>query len=225
MPTGSSLWYLSRGTGVLSLLMLTLVIVLGALTSGGRTLPGLPRFAVAGLHRNLSLLAVAFLAVHITTAVVDPYVTLRWVDVLVPFGASYQPVWVGLGALSLDVMLAIVVTSLLRRHIGRRVWKAVHALVYASWPIALVHSFMLGPDVTRGFQRWLAVGCVAASAAALGWRALAAPDSGPAADSQLLSPTLSPALSPALAPTLPTTPVQARPPVTSTTGTKTEVMS
>jgi len=102
-------------------------------------------------------------------------VTLRWVDVVVPFGASYQPLWVGLGALSLDLMIAMVVTSLVRRRIGHRAWHAVHALVYLSWPVALVHTFMLGPDVNSGLQRWLAVGCVLASVTALGSRLLSTP--------------------------------------------------
>jgi methionine sulfoxide reductase heme-binding subunit len=175
MTGGSPLWFLSRGTGVLSLVLLTLVIVLGALTRGGRPLPGLPRFAVAGLHRNLSLLSVAFLAVHISTAVIDPYVTLRWFDALVPFVSGYKPFWVGLGALSLDLMLAMVVTSLVRQRIGRRLWQVVHLSVYASWPVALVHSFTLGPDVTSGYQRWLAVACVVVSTGALAWRALSDP--------------------------------------------------
>jgi sulfoxide reductase heme-binding subunit YedZ len=170
MSSGSALWYLSRGTGVVSLVLLTVVIVLGVLTRGGRPLPGLPRFAVAGLHRNASLLAVAFLAVHIATAVLDPYVTIGWLAVLVPFVSSYQPVWVGLGALALDLMLAAVVTSLLRQRIGRRVWRAIHLSVYASWPVALLHSFTLGPDVQAGFQLWLAVLCVATTTAAIGWR-------------------------------------------------------
>ena len=181
MVTGSALWYLSRGTGVLSLLLLTVVIVLGVLTRGGRPLPGLPRFAVAGLHRNTSLLAVAFLVVHIATAVIDPYVSIRWFEALVPFVGSYHPLWVGLGALSLDLMLAVVVTSLLRQRIGQRVWRVVHYAVYASWPVALVHSFTLGPDVTSGFQLVLAAGCVAASVAALGWSLFGpSPTSAPA---------------------------------------------
>ena len=172
MVGGSALWYLSRGTGVLSLVLLTVVVVLGVLTRGGRPLPGLPRFAVAGLHRNASLLSIAFLVVHVATAVIDPYVTIRWFDALVPFIGSYQPVWLGLGALSLDLMLAVVVTSLLRQRIGQRLWRVVHYSVYASWPVALVHSFTLGPDITSGFQRVLAAGCVAASATALGWSLL-----------------------------------------------------
>lgn len=170
MSSGSALWYLSRGTGVVSLVLLTVVIVLGVLTRGGRPLPGLPRFAVAGLHRNASLLAVAFLAVHIATAVLDPYVTIGWFATLVPFVSKYQTAWVGLGALSLDLMLAAVVTSLLRQHIGRRVWRAIHLTVYASWPVALVHAFTLGPDIKSGPLAWLGVGCVAATAAAVAWR-------------------------------------------------------
>jgi methionine sulfoxide reductase heme-binding subunit len=172
MSSGSALWYLSRGTGVASLVLLTVVIVLGVLTRGGRPLPGLPRFAVAGLHRNASLLSIAFLAVHIATAVLDPYVTIRWIDVLLPFLSSYQPIWLGLGALSLDLMLAVVVTSLLRQRIGRRVWRAVHLAVYTSWPVALVHSFTLGPDIKAGLQLWLATTCVAATAAAIAWRTI-----------------------------------------------------
>lgn len=173
MSSSSALWYLSRGTGVVSLVLLTVVVVLGVLTRGGRPLPGLPRFAVAGLHRNASLVAVAFLAVHIATAVIDPYVTITWFATIVPFVSSYQPLWVGLGALSLDLMLAAIVTSLLRQRIGRRVWRAIHLSVYASWPVALVHSFTLGPDVRSGVQLWLAVLCVAASAAAIAWRVMA----------------------------------------------------
>jgi sulfoxide reductase heme-binding subunit YedZ len=172
MVSGSALWYLSRGTGVLSLVLLTAVVVLGVLTRGGRALPGLPRFAVAGLHRNASLLSIAFLVVHVATAVIDPYVSIRWFDALVPFVGSYQPVWLGLGALSLDLMLAVVVTSLLRQRVGQRVWRLVHYSVYASWPVALVHSFTLGPDITKGPQLVLAASCVAASVTALAWSLL-----------------------------------------------------
>jgi methionine sulfoxide reductase heme-binding subunit len=166
----AALWYLSRGTGVVTMVLLTIVVILGVLTRGGRTLPGLPRFAVAGLHRNASLLALGFLVVHIGSAVYDPFVTIRWVDAVIPFGGSYQPVWLGLGAVAVDLMLAVIVTSLLRHRIGRRTWKFVHWTVYAMWPIALVHSFVLGPDVRSGLELAVGVGCVLATAAAVVWR-------------------------------------------------------
>lgn len=172
---GSALWFLSRGSGIVLLVLMTLVVLLGLLTRAGRPLPGLPRFAVAGLHRNASLLSLAFLAIHIGTAVLDPYVTLRWVDAVLPFTAGYHPLSIGLGALSMDLLIAIVVTSLLRQWIGRRVWRAVHWAAYAAWPVAIAHSLALGPDIGHGFLLWLTVACIAAPVAALTWRVWSAP--------------------------------------------------
>ncbi|PZS34526.1 MAG: ferric reductase [Pseudonocardiales bacterium] len=168
---GSALWFLSRGSGIVLLVLMTLVVLLGLLTRAGRPLPGLPRFAVAGLHRNASLLSLAFLAVHIGTAVIDSYVTLGWLDAVLPFTAAYHPLSIGLGALSVDLLLAIVVTSLLRQRIGRRIWRFVHSSAYAAWPVAIAHSLALGPDIGHGFLLWLTLACIAAPVAAIAWRA------------------------------------------------------
>ena len=100
----TALWYASRATGVVSLLLLTAVVLLGVLVNRQGRLPGLPRFVVTGLHRNLSLLAVVFVAVHVLTAVVDPYVTIRLVAIVIPFISAYKPLWLGLGAISLDLV-------------------------------------------------------------------------------------------------------------------------
>jgi len=165
-----ALWYLSRGAGVISLVLFSLVMVLGILNRGGRTLPGMPRFATYMLHRYASLLALSLLAVHVISAVLDPYVTIRWVDALVPFISDYHPIWLGLGALSLDLMIALVVTSLLRKRIGARTWRALHWAAYLSWPVAVVHAFTMGPDVTSGAFLVVALAAVGASVAALRWR-------------------------------------------------------
>jgi predicted ferric reductase len=166
----SALWYLSRATGTVSIVLLTLVMLLGVGVSGRRTVPGLQKFVVLGLHRNVSLLAVVFLGVHIGSAIVDPYVPIRLVDALVPFTSAYQPLWLGLGALAVDLLAAILVTTLLRRHIGRRLWRAVHWTAYAVWPVALVHGFTMGPDVRVGPLLVLTVACAAAVSYAAVWR-------------------------------------------------------
>jgi sulfoxide reductase heme-binding subunit YedZ len=173
---GGALWFLSRGSGVVLLVLTTVVVVLGVLTRAGRPLPGLPRFAVAGLHRNAALLCLVFLGVHVASAVIDPYVSLRWADVVLPFASGYHPAAIGLGALALDLMLAMTVTSMLRQMVGHRVWRAVHWSVYAAWPIAVTHSLALGPDVGHGGLLWITLGCLAATAAAVGWRASAPSD-------------------------------------------------
>jgi sulfoxide reductase heme-binding subunit YedZ len=170
LTSTQSLWFASRGTGVVALVLLTGVLVLGIAVNRQGRLPGLPRFAVISLHRAVSLLAVAFLAVHVATAVADPFVTIGIAASVVPFVSHYQPFWLGLGAVSIDLMLALVITSLLRGRIGRRTWRAVHWLAYASWPVAVAHSIGSGPDMWRGWLAWLTVGCVAAAVAALGCR-------------------------------------------------------
>jgi methionine sulfoxide reductase heme-binding subunit len=170
------LWYASRATGVVALLLLTAVMVLGLLVSRRGRVPGLPRFATTGLHRNLSLLATVFVVVHVATAVLDGYVSIPVTAAVVPLTSSYERLWLGLGAVSLDLMLAAVVTSLLRRHLSRRVWLAVHLTAYLSWPVAWVHSVFASGDLQAGWLLALAAACAAAVVGAAGWRVTAARD-------------------------------------------------
>lgn len=160
-----TLWYLNRATGVVCLVLFTAVMLLGLGVRLRTRLPGLPRFGTVTLHRGVSLIAVVFLGVHIASAVADGYVDIGLTDVVVPFAGDYQPLWLGLGTVAFDLMLAVVVTSLLRARLGRRTWRAVHWLAYVSWPVAVVHGLGIGTD--RVWMLWLTAGCVAAVAAAL----------------------------------------------------------
>jgi DMSO/TMAO reductase YedYZ heme-binding membrane subunit len=166
----TAFWYASRATGIVALLLLTAVLVLGILVNRQGRLPGLPRFAVTDIHRNLSLLSVAFIAVHIGTAVLDTYVHIPLLSAVVPFASGYERLWLGLGAISVDLMAAMIVTSLLRGRLNRVVWKAVHLLAYASWPIAFAHSLGSSKDLQQGWLLGLSIACAAAVAAALAWR-------------------------------------------------------
>jgi methionine sulfoxide reductase heme-binding subunit len=170
ITSSTALWYTSRATGVVSLILLSAVMIIGILVNRQGRLPGLPRFAVVGLHRNLSLLAVAFVAVHVLTAVADSFVSISLAAAVIPFVSSYEPLWLGLGAVSLDLMAAMIVTSLLRSRIGRRTWRAVHWLAYLSWPVAVVHSIFASQDLQHGALLCLGLACIAAVLAALAWR-------------------------------------------------------
>jgi methionine sulfoxide reductase heme-binding subunit len=178
----TTLWYASRATGVVALLLLTGVMVLGMLVNRQGRLPGLPKFAVTGLHRNLSLLAVVFLAIHVLTAVVDGFVNIPLTSAVVPFTSPYERLWLSLGAVSLDLMLAAIVTSLLRRHLSRRAWRVVHLLSYLSWPVAWVHSFFASGDLRHGMLYVLALLCAIAVVVALMWRLVSAARDVPRAE-------------------------------------------
>ena len=168
--SSDALWYLGRGTGIVTLLLLTISVVLGIGTRSGRPAPWLPRFAVAALHRNTSLLATVFLVLHVVLLLFDPYAQLNVLDTVFPFLAGYAPFWVGLGTLTLDLMAALVITSLLRHRIGHRTWRAIHWTAYASWPIALTHALGSGTDAGTLWFLVLAGACSVAVAGAVVWR-------------------------------------------------------
>lgn len=174
MTSSTALWYASRATGIVALLLLTVVFAVGVGISRQARIPGLPRFAVTDLHRNLSLLAVAFVAVHVLTAVLDTYVSIPILSAVVPFASGYERFWLGLGAISFDLMLAMIITSLVRGRRSRGAWLAIHLTAYLSWPVALVHSIYSSGDLQRGVLLYLSLGCAVIVGAAVIWRLVSA---------------------------------------------------
>jgi sulfoxide reductase heme-binding subunit YedZ len=163
LATGGSLsWYLTRSTGAVALLLLTAAVVLGVVDVRRFSTPRWPRFVVDALHRNVALLAMVFLCLHILTSVLDSFAPISLIDAVVPFAGSYRPFWLGLGAVAFDLLIAVTLTSLLRQRMGYASWRAIHWLTYASWPIALLHGFGTGSDVTDTWLLALSVICLLA---------------------------------------------------------------
>jgi len=165
-----AIWYLSRGSGIVSLVLLTASVVLGVTTAVRWATVRWPRFVVEGLHKNVSLLSVVFLAIHIVTAVGDGFVPIRWLDVVVPFGSAYKAFWLGLGAVAFDLLAALVITSLLRVRLGHRVWRSVHWLAYACWPVAVLHGLGIGSDSGQVWMQAIDLAALVAVVAAVCWR-------------------------------------------------------
>jgi sulfoxide reductase heme-binding subunit YedZ len=160
-------WYATRGLGVSTLIVLTGTVVIGIVTAvrwSGQTTPG---FVAADLHRNLSLLAMLLLGSHIVTTVLDPFAHITVRDVIIPFGAAYRPVWLGLGVAATDILIAVIATSLLRERIGPRIWRWLHWAAYGSWPLAVVHGLGTGSDARAPWLIAVVVSCVAAVLIAL----------------------------------------------------------
>jgi predicted ferric reductase len=163
----SAYWYLTRSTGAVALVLLTAAVALGVADVRRWSSPRWPRFVVDSLHRSVALLAMVFLGLHILTSVLDSFASISLIDAIVPFAGSYRPFWLGLGALSFDLLLAVTITSLLRQRFGYAGWRAVHWLTYASWPIALLHGFGTGSDVKSAWMLMLSIACLIVVLAAL----------------------------------------------------------
>jgi sulfoxide reductase heme-binding subunit YedZ len=164
------LWYATRGAGVVSLVLLTGVVVLGIVSAMRWQTASWPRFLTTGLHRNLALATLVFLAVHIVTAIVDPFTALGWNAAIIPFSSSYRRLWLGLGVVALWLLLAIVVTSLLRPLFGHRAWRMIHWLTYLMWPVAVIHGIGTGTDPRFAWMLAIETACVGSVVAAVAWR-------------------------------------------------------
>jgi sulfoxide reductase heme-binding subunit YedZ len=172
------LWYTTRASGTVALVLLTATVVLGILTTTRASTSAVPKFAISDLHRRVSLLAMVFLGIHILTAVIDTFVPIGLVATVVPFTSAYSPFWVGLGTVAFDLLLAVVATSLLRQRIGARSFRAVHWLVYLSWPVAVAHGIGVGTDLRFGWMQILVAAGLVSVLIALAWRIRAHPYRG-----------------------------------------------
>jgi predicted ferric reductase len=164
------LWYATRASGIVSLILLTLTMVLGLTTTSRARSRNWPGFAQQEIHRRISILAVVFLAIHVLTSVLDTYVRIGWFAIVVPFTSPYSRFWVGLGTIALDLMVAVFVSSLLRAHLKPGTWRGIHWLAYASWPVALAHNFGMGTDSREEWVIALGALCVLSVGVALAWR-------------------------------------------------------
>jgi len=165
-------WYLTRASGTVSLILLTASVVIGIAAIARLRGPGVPRFVVDGVHRTASLLAVAFLAVHIITSVLDSFASISLVDAVIPFVGSYRPLWLGLGTVAFDLLLAVAITSLVRDRMGHATWRGVHWLAYVAWPVAVVHGLGTGSDIHQSWLQLITVACVLTVLAAVVGRAM-----------------------------------------------------
>jgi sulfoxide reductase heme-binding subunit YedZ len=175
MTTPSPLWYTTRAAGMVLLILLTLTVVLGILTNGRWSAAGIPRFVPNSLHRNVSLLAVVFLVLHILTAIIDSFAHLGLKDALIPFASSYRPLWLGLGVLGAELFMALVITSLVRGLLGYGLWRLTHWLAYVSWPVSVLHGLGTGSDTRSWWALLINIACVGAVLAAVTWRIAAIP--------------------------------------------------
>jgi predicted ferric reductase len=104
-------------------------------------------FTAFDLHQFSSLLGMAFVVVHVVVLLGNAYVPYNLVQLLVPFaGDNYRPVWVGLGQLSLYLLIPVTFTFYIRKRLGNHLWHAIHFISYPVFALMVLHGLLSGTD-------------------------------------------------------------------------------
>jgi hypothetical protein len=139
-------WYIARASGLVAWALLTASMLWGFLTAT-KILGKRPRPAwVLDLHRFFGGLAVVFVGVHLAGLLLDSYVEFTWPDLFVPFVSDWRPLALAWGITAFYLLLAVEITSLLKKRLPLRLWRYVHWTSYAVFGLATVHSFTAGTD-------------------------------------------------------------------------------
>lgn len=173
--TSPYLWYSTRATGLVAMVLLTVVVCLGALVAmrvGGSYIG---RFELNEVHRSLSMLAMVFVGLHVITTVADSYVSTGPLSIVVPLTSSYKRLDVSLGAVGFDLLLAVWISSLLKVRIKNQSWRFIHWFSWVAVGTAILHALQTGTDTHKGVGWDVAIACLGSSALAGAARALFRP--------------------------------------------------
>ena len=147
--TGHAAWYISRASGLTAFALLTGSVIFGLLISSKAADNSMSRLTVFTVHQFLSVLSLAFLAVHGGSLLFDGFFHFRLFDLLVPFAAPYKPFMVGLGVISAWLAAAVTGSFWARKYIGQQAWRKLHFASFAAFVLSWFHGITAGTDTTR----------------------------------------------------------------------------
>ncbi len=170
VSSNPAFWYATRASGIAAFVILTIVVCIGISMGGKAQSKVWPRFTVEDIHRFGGLLVGALVTIHVLTIAVDSFLPFSVLNLVVPFTASYRPLWTGLGIAAAEILLALAITNHYRQRVPYSFWRKAHYANFVVWTFAALHGVMSGTDRSVW---WLALiyGVSIASVAALAtWR-------------------------------------------------------
>ena len=155
------IWYTARASGIVTLMLVSASVLFGLLMSTSLVDARIRLAWVLDLHRFLGATAVAFLVLHVGSILLDSYVHFGLIEVLVPFTGTWHPVAVAWGIVSLYLLAAVEVTSLLRARLSLRLWRSSHYLSFPLFGFAMLHGLTAGSDRQSVLLRGVCVAIIA----------------------------------------------------------------
>jgi DMSO/TMAO reductase YedYZ heme-binding membrane subunit len=105
-----------------------------------------PAPATLALHNAVSWVAIGIGMLHGLALLMDTYYTYGFLDIVIPFVGPYRAVWVGLGIISLYVMLIASASFAWTSWLGQRGWRWIHYTTFPIYGLVTLHGLMSGTD-------------------------------------------------------------------------------
>jgi predicted ferric reductase len=148
-------WFLGRGSAIAAywLLWLSMAMGLSMTNKMAQVWPGVP--PAYEIHQYTSLLGLGFALFHALILTGDHYIKFTLVQVLVPFAsASYKPLWVGVGQVAFYLWLLVGLSFYFRGKIGKKAWRLIHFVSFASFMGVMIHGLTSGTDTSTAWAYW-----------------------------------------------------------------------
>ena len=146
MTSDQFLWVLARVAGLSSYAALAVALLTGiALRTAVLDWLGRNR-VLRSVHGFTTVLWIPLALLHLVALPLDRTSRIGIADLFVPFHSEYGALAIGLGALSVDLLLVVTVTAWLKRWLPSELWKWLHRLAYVAFALIFFHALLSGTD-------------------------------------------------------------------------------
>jgi len=166
MDTPAIWWFVSRASGIVARSLLVVAVFIGVLLATRVLKPKDSASWLFHFHNWLSGLAFVFAVTHVTSLMLDSFVTFTFLDVAIPFHSDYVKnpslgrIPIALGVVSLYILFAVQVSSLARQKMSIRIWKAIHYSSYALVLLVSAHAGWTGTDISSWIYRTIGISLI-----------------------------------------------------------------
>jgi predicted ferric reductase len=157
-----TMWYATRAAAVCAYIALSLTVLLGIIRSLLRLTRIRKTWLVEEIHQYVANATAVFIAVHLTTLLLDPLIPFSPLNLLLPVGEPYRPLAVALGVFALYTLALVLGSSWLRRHASYTVWRSLHYFTFVAFWLVTIHGILSGSDSGESWMRTVYVLCAVA---------------------------------------------------------------
>jgi sulfoxide reductase heme-binding subunit YedZ len=146
-------WYMTRASAIVAFALVGLTTGLGLVVTSRLGDGILGRPWVFEVHKFTSLLALAFIGLHLAVLIPDPWTDFEPMDLLLPGPSPYRPLAVAIGVLAMYGAVVAAGSFYIKEHLGRRTWRALHYASFGAFLLALLHGLYAGTDSGEPWMR------------------------------------------------------------------------